>query len=197
VRPVIERPPAIRVAAELQPLPAAVGLSVPDDEQQPEQAVCQPGRRKCWSESYLTVGGDTQPRPGFAQDRLQRLQIVAGQRLVPGIAADQRPDALPDVAGEPQVVAEIRVGLNRAGGAGIAQARVGQPGARLAGMNEHIGALVRVDGIHERLDEQQRHGGRLGLKVGGPRRQRHAVQASGHDRDPFLHRGRTSSCMTA
>src|SRR3984885_15564436 len=41
VRAVVERPPAIRVTAQLEPVPAAVGLRVPDDEQQPEQAVGQ------------------------------------------------------------------------------------------------------------------------------------------------------------
>jgi hypothetical protein len=160
-------------------------LSVPDDEQQPEQPVHQPDSRKCWCESYLTVGGDIQPQLGFVQDRLQRLQVVSGERAVRGAAPDQCTDAFPGVPGQLQIVAEIRVGPGRAEGAGVAQARVGQPRARFVRMGEHVSALVRVEGIDERLHEQQRHGGRLGLQVGGPRGQRHAVQVSRHDRDPF------------
>ena len=41
MRPVVERPAAVRVAAQLHPVPAAVGLRVADGQQQPRQAVGQ------------------------------------------------------------------------------------------------------------------------------------------------------------
>src|SRR5712691_8696567 len=41
VRPVVERPEAVRVAAQLHPVPAAVGLRVADGQQQPGQSVDQ------------------------------------------------------------------------------------------------------------------------------------------------------------
>src|SRR5207302_10817341 len=41
VRPVVERPEAIRVPAQLHPVPAAVGLRVADGQQQPGQPVGQ------------------------------------------------------------------------------------------------------------------------------------------------------------
>src|ERR1700719_4060744 len=56
VRPVVERPEAIRVPAQLHPVPAAVGLRVADGQQQPGQPVGQTPAVFAALQLDLTVG---------------------------------------------------------------------------------------------------------------------------------------------
>src|SRR6266849_4138218 len=57
VRPVVERPEAVRVAAQLHPVPAAVGLRVADGQQQPGQTLGQAARGTVQAQPDLAVRG--------------------------------------------------------------------------------------------------------------------------------------------
>src|SRR5262249_26541990 len=71
---VVEGPPAVGVAAGLQPVPGAVALCVADDEQQGQQPGFEPA---CWlgGKAHLPAGADVQRGPGFFGDGLDGLQV--------------------------------------------------------------------------------------------------------------------------
>ena len=176
VRPVVERPAAVGVAAELQPVPAAGGLRVADGQQQPGQAVRQPLGGRPRPEPDLAVGGHLQPGLGLLRDLLQGPQLGFGERLAFRVVRDHGAQALPDVAGQLEIRGEVRIRLPQ-----VAQACVGQPRPGFVGVGQHVGAQVQVEGVDERLHQQQRRRRQLVLQMGRPRRQGHADQASRHD----------------
>src|SRR5690348_10255384 len=122
-RPVVEGPAAVRVAAQPQALPAAVGLGVADGEQQPGQAIGQ-AALTAGPQSDPAVRGHPEPGRGLARHLLQRPQFGLGERRPAGVAADYRAQALPGLAGQPEVRVEARL-------VWIAQPRVSQPGTSL------------------------------------------------------------------
>jgi hypothetical protein len=180
VRPVVERPEAIRVPAQLYPVPAAVGLRVADGQQQPGQPVGQGPAVFAALQLDLAVGGHLEPGRGLARDLIQGAQSGFGERRAAGVAPDHGAQALPERAGQLEIRGEV--GLPR-----IAQPGVGQPGPGFVGVSQYVGAQVQVEGVDVRLDKQQRGRRQPVLQMGRPRRQRHAAQASRHDHQLSRH----------
>jgi hypothetical protein len=73
----------------VEPLPAAVGLRVADDQQQAKQAACHAACRGCDLEPDQARRGDLQPGLGVLPDHIQRTQLVLGELAAVGGACDQ------------------------------------------------------------------------------------------------------------
>jgi hypothetical protein len=95
---------------------------------------------------------------------LQRAQVVLGERLAVGVARDQGLDAGPDLADEAQIAGQVQTRLLWAGRC-VDQPGIGQPRTCFLGLSEHVRAQVQVQGIDERLYEQQRRRCQLVLEM--------------------------------
>ena len=155
---------AVRIAARLQPGPGAVALRIADDEQQgggqePEPVVVVgPQHRRA-------VVIDDQ-RSGHASAWARSARQVGGFQIpFPAVGDEEAADGLPEGAHLGQVdVGTVRTARPASSQRGPA-VRVGQ----------QVHARVALPGVDEGLQDQERHGGGLGLDVGDPgrRRRRH------------------------
>ena len=156
VRAVVERPPAIRVTAQLEPVPAAVGLRVPDDEQQPEQAAAsvragRSGPSRTWPSTPTASRGEawlstcsSGARSSWVSGSSPLSWPISARRLSLTSRASRRSSANPGKLGW--------------AGPGPEPAGPRQPATRGPGrVREDIGAQVLVHGVDVRLDQQQRH----------------------------------------
>ena len=160
MRAVVVGPTAVRVPTGLEPRPRAVPLRVAHDHQEGgegcERRPLRPARRR--EPSSRTT---TRSAAASASAR-------SGTR-----AADATGSPDPLLTNRARMHSRTSRARAKVDLGPVGQADLSQPVRALDGVVEEVDVRVAFPGVHERLEDQKRHGSRLRLFVGDPVRKRH------------------------
>ena len=147
-RLVVERPPAVRSGARLQPVPGAVGGGPGHD-----RPAAAPARRRCPSRAGVSarraVAGEAWPAARRGRRRARAASTASWSRSPPLWVYS--------TARSPSRTSRARsqVGVGDLARSGSARSRSAIQSRSASGEVSVLGVLVQLDGVHELLDEPQ------------------------------------------